>query len=235
MNRNESACAEFAGAFNDASNADAGNALTLLSETFSDFEQLKAIVANADLNLDDIIALMWIQRNRGCSSGQIADALGVSPSTVTRIRSRLESSDLIKEYFDSSDLRKCNYRITNRGKNVVYEVGKRLGRNRIRRQFDRFIELRKAQVDAGMTKVSDTPQRILLVLLAAEKGLAVGELSELCCISQSKASMALKSLRKDRLVECAPCANDTRCSIVSLAEKGQDIAESMYRNLQFLH
>ncbi len=75
-----------------------------------------------DLTMPQLKALMFVARNNGAPSGQIARRLGVGLSTITGIVDRLAEQDMVTRQEDPDDRRITRVRPTARGRALVDEL-----------------------------------------------------------------------------------------------------------------
>ena len=200
-----------------------------LSLVFDTLENLAQLVRPAQLNLDDAQVLIWMREHGVMTASMVAHKFVISRPKATRIMRRLAETGLIREFIDASDVRKCNYRITNRGTNVVYELGKKIGPTSLTKQLEAFLALRNAKYAIGESgyRLSDTEQRIVLVLENAGSLLVERQICEMAHLKQSKASMAIRTLKEKELLEGVSCEWDGRLRASALTPQGHAVAVKM--------
>ncbi len=75
-----------------------------------------------DLTLPQFRALVFIAQHDATSSGALADALGVHPSSITRLVDRLVAKRLVARQNSAFDRREIRLTLTARGRSVVERV-----------------------------------------------------------------------------------------------------------------
>jgi DNA-binding MarR family transcriptional regulator len=75
-----------------------------------------------DLTMPQLKALIFVSRNNGATSGQIANRLGVGLSTITGIVDRLAEQVLVTRHEDPRDRRITRVLPTERGQHLVEEM-----------------------------------------------------------------------------------------------------------------
>jgi DNA-binding MarR family transcriptional regulator len=75
-----------------------------------------------DLTLPQFRALVFIAQHESTVSGALAVALGVHPSSVTRLVDRLVAKDLVERHSSSLDRREVHVALTDAGRSVVERV-----------------------------------------------------------------------------------------------------------------
>lgn len=215
-----------------------GKDAAVLAGVFRSFHELEAIVRKDVLDLDAIMALFWLQGEWTSTAGRLSRSLRFSPSKTTRCLKRLVSLGLVEECLDDNDLRKCHFKLANKGENVAFEVARAFGKERMAWQLRCFRELRAAACLASASwdggRITAAAERLLLVLRGASCGLTVGDLCEATCMAQSKVSMSLKALEKRGAVEFEPHGEDGRMRCVRLTRMGRRVASNMMNELGFL-
>jgi len=76
--------------------------------------------------------LFLLRAADGLSAGAIADQLGVTPSTLTRIMDRLVRHDLVRRETDCNDRRLVRHHLTTEARRIIEEM-ERFGRARMDR------------------------------------------------------------------------------------------------------
>ena len=211
-------------------------ALRVLSPIFETIENLTGLVRDAKLNLDDAQALIWMRDESAATASMLMGEFRISRSKATRVMRRLADAGLVREFIDARDIRKCNYRLTNRGTNVVYELGKRVSPATLSEQFDAFKALRcaKAEVRDQVGDLTDTEQRIVIALGAKGPSATVGSLCRATHLDQPKASMAIRTLRQKGLLEAAGCTGDARLRAYALTPTGLEASHRMLASFSTL-
>jgi len=106
-------------------------AFTLLGRivTRSDPGRLEAW-AELGLTMTQLRVLFMVRMEEGVSAGTLAENLGVTPPTLTRIMDRLVSNRLVRREADESDRRLVRHHLTREGLRTVEEM-ERTGRARL--------------------------------------------------------------------------------------------------------
>lgn len=97
--------------------------------TRSDPSRLEAW-AELGLTMTQLRVLFMVRTEEGVSAGSLADNLGVTPSTLTRIMDRLVANRLVRRDTDESDRRLVRHHLTQTGRRTVDELEK-TGRARL--------------------------------------------------------------------------------------------------------
>ena len=79
-------------------------------------------VMQCDLTMQQLKALIFVSRNDGATSGQIANRLGVGLSTITGIVDRLGEQALVTRHEDPRDRRITRVVPTQNGRKMVEEM-----------------------------------------------------------------------------------------------------------------
>ena len=95
----------------------------------SDPGRLEAL-AGLGLTMTQLRALFSLRAEGGSSAGALAETLGVTPSTLTRLMDRLARNQLIRREPDERDRRLVRHVLTDEGMRTVEEV-ERVGRARM--------------------------------------------------------------------------------------------------------
>lgn len=113
-------------------------AFYLLARTISHLDpgRLEAWVG-LGLTMTQVRVLFILRREPGASAGGLAEALNVTPSTLTRIVDRLVSNGLVRREADEDDRRLVRHRLSEKGARAVEEL-ERGGRARLNEVMDRL-------------------------------------------------------------------------------------------------
>lgn len=95
--------------------------------------------AGLGLTMTQVRVLYTLQLEDGLAAGELAERLGVQPSTVTRIVDRLVQNKLVARDVDESDRRLVRHRLTKKGDNVFREL-QSMGRERLNKVFARLSD-----------------------------------------------------------------------------------------------
>lgn len=208
-----------------------------LEELFRAFSDVEALVCKDVLSFDAVMVMLWLRKEPKSLAGRVSRALCFTPSKTTRCLKKLTALNLIDELLDGDDLRKCYFRLSNKGENVAFEVMRAIGKTSIEWQLACFIKLTRAASAAekahGGCKITRTAQRLLLALYAADD-MTVCRLAEATFLSQSSTSMSLGVLRKKGLVEEGWAKADNRMRNVRLTSDGRNVVATMLLELEFL-
>jgi DNA-binding MarR family transcriptional regulator len=113
-------------------------AFTLLGRvvTRSDPGRLEAW-AGLGLTMTQLRVLFMVRAEEGVSAGTLAENLGVTPPTLTRIMDRLVSNRLVRREADENDRRLVRHQLTQEGLRTVEEM-ERTGRARVNSVLSRL-------------------------------------------------------------------------------------------------
>ena len=109
----------------------------------SDPGRLEAF-AHLGLTMTQLRLLFLLRPADGLSAGALADQLGVTPSTLTRIMDRLVHHDLVRRENDCNDRRLVRHHLTAEARRMIGEM-ERFGRARMDRILARLgpVELER--------------------------------------------------------------------------------------------
>lgn len=93
--------------------------------------------AGMGLTLTQLRALFILRSEDGLRAGGLAERLGVTASTLTRVMDRLVRNHLVRREPDEEDRRLVRHFLTASGQEAVVEI-ERTGRERMNRIFDRL-------------------------------------------------------------------------------------------------
>lgn len=176
------------------------------------------------LELDDVLVLFTIHYENASTAGLLASKLALSASKITRLLKSLVDAELIEESIDHHDRRKCLFKVSGKGSNIIYKAEKELGSKHLAHLMALYPALNSSARNANVTS---TAQRILLTIHCTHTALTVTDISENAHLSQSKTSMALKKLCDRNLVEQGPNNSDKRRHTYQLTMQGMSVAETM--------
>ena len=194
-----------------------------LASAFKLFRDLEIFATDHSLSFDAFMILLLLRDTQEKAAKEIISTLGLHASKTTRCMKELTRSELIDEYLDEKDLRKCYFRISSKGSNVAYGATKRFGEEAIDALLYRYSVLKKALRDSQAPtgfRLTDTSQRLLLVLHAADQPVSVGKLCKITGLPQSRVSMTLASLRNEGLIGIEQTGIDNRVHNHEMTEKG---------------
>lgn len=110
--------------------------------------------ADLGLTMTQLRLLFLLRMEDGLSAGAIADRLGVTPSTLTRIMDRLVRHDLVRREEDCNDRRLVRHRLTDEARRTIEEM-ERFGRARMDRILARFSSQDLDRVVLALRDLSD--------------------------------------------------------------------------------
>ena len=202
------------------------------SKLFHDLDAVHHFVQGGALHIDDIMILVHLGQSAQAgadTASTLASTLHVSRPRTSRSLARLASAGLVQEVVQRSDYRISHYRLSNRGENVFFEIRRRFGVQHIAAIFRGYCTLqlatREAESQAGERKLSDSAQRIYLVLYGAKKALTLSDLVEATGLAQNRLSQAVAVLQNKGQVELEPGRTDARQRFVSLTAQGKRTAK----------
>jgi len=118
----------------------------------SDPGRLEAF-ADLGLTMTQLRLLFLLRQADGLSAGALADQLGVTPSTLTRIMDRLVRHDLVRRENDSNDRRLVRHHLTAEARRTIEEM-ERFGRARMDRILARLSALELERVVLALRDLS---------------------------------------------------------------------------------
>lgn len=210
----------------DAETGPSSEALQGLFQAFDDVERL----LGDSLGIDSLMVLLRLLDGPD-TAGCLSAALQYSPAKTTRCLRRPIELGLVEEGLVPDDMRICRFSLTNKGRNVVFEIARSVGNRSLEKLLERFVGLRRAAIAAQACglgrRLGNAAQRVLLVLRAHGGPMTVGELSEASVLPQSTVSMALRGMDGAGLVEARRSELDGRCRSVELTAHGEKTAACM--------
>lgn len=210
------------------------HALDTLTKLFSSYTELERFARQGGLSFDALMILLWLHQETKCTAGNLSCSLGISASKATRCLEELTSSGLVEESLDSQDLRKCYFKESIKGENIVFEIVDLFGKRSTTKQLTWYSAL-KHSLNASDTaldhRLTDTAQRLMLVLYLAEGAISIGQLCEASSLPQPRTSMSLKALKAKGLIEERPLENDNRVKNITLTQKGFIVAKAIIAEL----
>ena len=111
------------------------------------------------LTMSQLRVLHILNADPGMTAGNLAERLGVRPSTVTGIVDRLVKQDLVERRADPDDRRVVRNLLTNRGTEVVSDLA-RAGREFIMGILERLSEEELLNALAGMGGINIKAQQM---------------------------------------------------------------------------
>ncbi|ACV22954.1 homoprotocatechuate degradation operon regulator, HpaR [Slackia heliotrinireducens] len=200
--------------------------LKRLQTIYTDQNDLDTIISAGDLDFDTLALLVVLQKSERNTAGGIADQLSWTPSKTSRCLKKATARALIRESVDSKDLRKCHFKLSNKGANVVFEVSREFGAERLADLVTTTTSLRRSghEAESEMSvSLSETSLRTVL-LLFAHGAASVGAVSDMAKLSQPRISMALKSMQNQNLVDVGTQQADQRIRMLRLTRHGSKLA-----------
>ena len=119
----------------------------ILQEVAAFCAELRSSVRGA-LKYDETAILLHLRQKRMSTPGEIARTLGLSPSKVSRCLAKIEEMSLVEGIPDVNDLRKCTFRLTNRGENAASEHIRVRGQKPALKMFERYAAVQLAESEA---------------------------------------------------------------------------------------
>ena len=152
---------------------------------------------------------------------------------MSRSLARLAAAGLVQEVVQRSDYRISHYRLSNHGENVFFEIRRRFDAQHVSALFQDYCTLqlatREAESQTGQRKLSDSAQRIYLVLHNATKPLNLTALIEATGLAQNRLSQAVAVLQDAGKVKLTRGKTDARQHFVSLTAQGRRTAKLLAR------
>lgn len=212
-------------------NADRRACRQSCGELFQLLHDLEEHVRGTALGFDATVALLWLREHQRSSAGEVSEGLCFSPAKTTRCLKELASLGLVEEFVEPDDARKCRFRLSPKGENVAFEIVKAFGKKTVAAQLDGFAAMRRAARAVGKRQggrvVTSTVQKLLLTLLDSEDGMTVRQLCGQAFLGQPRASMCLKALREEGLVQRGNPCDDRRKRRFALTRQGEALANDM--------
>jgi DNA-binding MarR family transcriptional regulator len=109
---------------------------------------LPSIVPDVEISYQQLNVL-YLVRTGGASMAAMARMLGVAPTVITGLVDRLESRGLIRREAHSSDRRRIQLVLTERGNEISVQVEKAVA-SRIERQVQLLSDADRVQLRAGL-------------------------------------------------------------------------------------
>jgi DNA-binding MarR family transcriptional regulator len=106
------------------------------------------------LTMTQVRVLFILRGEAGASAGALAEALSVTPSTLTRIVDRLVSHGLVGREADEYDRRLVRHRLSKKGARAVDEL-ERGGRARLNEVMDRLSNPQLERLVAGLEDLTN--------------------------------------------------------------------------------
>ncbi len=104
-----------------------------------------------DMTLPQFRALVFVAQHEPAPSGALAQALGVHPSTTTRLVDRLEAKNLIARHTSPNDRREIHLELTPTGRDIVEHVTEAR-----RRDLESILERLTPADRAALTRTLNT-------------------------------------------------------------------------------
>jgi len=109
--------------------------------------------ATLGLTMTQLRALFLLRAEPALPAGGLAERLGITPSTLTRIVDRLVRHDLIERVPDADDRRLVRHYLSTRGAEVVESI-ERSGRQRMNELFSRLDDAQLARLVEALRDVN---------------------------------------------------------------------------------
>lgn len=191
--------------------------------------QLEANAGKHTLGLSAAEMLLTVSANDNESVSQLAETLVYSPPKTSRCITRLLKFNLIEELPRSNDYRSCSIVMTRKGRNVAFELARPFGSEQVASMLRLSAQLRRALQSCAspeMPHLTETMQRILLVLGSNAAPQRIVDLCRMACLAQPKGSMSIKRMHDLGLLEITD-DHDKRVRLVTLAERGALLSRAM--------
>ena len=114
--------------------------------------------AGLGLTMTQLRVLFMLRDGDGVPAGALAESLGVTPSTLTRIMDRLVQNRLVRREPDEEDRRLVRHRLTNRGRSTVQEL-ERSGRARMDAILDHMSVEQLERLVAALRDFTDAVEK----------------------------------------------------------------------------
>jgi DNA-binding MarR family transcriptional regulator len=111
--------------------------------------------------MTQVRVLYTLQMEDGLAAGELAERLGVQPSTVTRIVDRLVQNKLVAREVDAGDRRLVRHRLTKKGDSVFQEL-RTTGRERLSKVFARMSDEQVERVNAALGDLTEAVEAVVL-------------------------------------------------------------------------
>ena len=106
------------------------------------------------LTMTQLRTLFLLRAEPAVTAGGLAQRLGVTPPTLTRIMDRLVRHNLVERVADADDRRLVRHYLSERGSEVVEEI-ERSGRARMNEWFSRLDDDQITRLVQSLREVSD--------------------------------------------------------------------------------
>ncbi|MEX0683436.1 MAG: MarR family transcriptional regulator [Dehalococcoidia bacterium] len=111
--------------------------------------------ARLGLTMSQVRVLAILEEEQGLPAGDLAERLGVQPSTVTRIVDRLVHHQLVRREADEEDRRLVRHYVTDTGVDALNQM-RSAGRRRFDDFFNRLTEAQLERVVAALKDLTET-------------------------------------------------------------------------------
>jgi DNA-binding MarR family transcriptional regulator len=115
--------------------------------------------AELGLTMTQLRVLFLLRAEPGLPARNLADNLGVTPSTLTRIMDRLVRNDLVRRQEDASDRRLVRHYLTPSGRRTVEEI-ERFGRSRLTAVFARMDRAQLERLVAALRDFTEAAEAV---------------------------------------------------------------------------
>ncbi len=115
--------------------------------------------AGLGLTMTQVRVLYTLQMEDGLAAGELAERLGVQPSTVTRIVDRLVRNKLVAREVDESDRRLVRHRLTKKGDDVFREM-QSMGREGVSKVFARLSDDQVRRVIEALSDLNEAIEAV---------------------------------------------------------------------------
>jgi len=111
--------------------------------------------ARLGLTMSQVRVLAILEDTQGLRAGDLAERLGVQPSTVTRIVDRLVQNKLVRREADEEDRRLVRHLVTDSGISALNQM-RSAGRKRFNEFFDRLTAEQLKRVVTALRDLTET-------------------------------------------------------------------------------
>lgn len=115
--------------------------------------------AGLGLTMTQLRVLFMLRIEEGMPAGALAESLGVTPSTLTRIMDRLVHSKLVSRDPDADDRRIVRHRLTDEGRRVVHDL-ERTGRERMDAILEHLSEEQLERLVSALRDLTDAIEKV---------------------------------------------------------------------------
>lgn len=115
--------------------------------------------AELGLTMTQLRVLFILRGEEGISAGALAENLGVTPSTLTRIMDRLAQNRLVSREPDANDRRMVRHDLTDEGRRVVRDL-ERTGRERMNEVLENLSTDQLERLVAALRDLTEAIEKV---------------------------------------------------------------------------